>query len=77
MSLVNKKFTNVPIKFFTSSVNLWNKEATKETTRQDNQMLSQTYKIVSRAPGTVAQDAIGCIAIVVMLIVALSLPGVA
>ncbi len=69
-------FTNVPKKFFTSSAKIWNKEATNKKTA-GFKMVSQIVKIVKRSPSSLLEDTVGCAAIFVVLLVGLSLPGMA
>jgi hypothetical protein len=67
-------FANVLKKFFTHPGAYENKEATNEQTTEAT-MAQDIKSIIARSRDTIVSDALGVAALVVMLFVGLSLPG--
>ncbi len=73
--LIITLFTNVLKKFFTGPSKNENKEATE--VRQESTMIHQIKSAAARSSDTLLGDAIGAAALMVMLVGALYLPGLA
>jgi hypothetical protein len=69
-------FANVPKKFFTGVPLYENKGATKRTSAQEAKMAKDIKIAIKRSQDTLIEDLAGAVALVVMLFVGLSLPGV-
>lgn len=66
-------FANVPSKFFTFLPNRENKKAT--TTKGEQKMIRRAIRVFSQSPDTLLLDALGMVAIFVILIAGLHFPG--
>jgi len=73
MAFCSALFSNVPKKFFTCCSLYENKEATR--TERDMTFYQTLKAIALRSQATLAQDAAGAAALIVMLVVGLHLPG--
>jgi hypothetical protein len=70
-------FANVLKKFFTGRSVYENKEATILTASRKTDMMTELKAVFARSAGTMVQDLAGVTALMVILVAALHLPGLA
>ena len=70
-------FANVLKKFFTGGGVYENKVATRPTESRNSDMMTELKAVFARSTGTMVQDLAGVTALMVILVAALHLPGLA